>query len=337
MNLPECLRLLQSKTTAERIGATQWIAKMADTEDQEILLTILEQRSGYEASLVAEALGRVGDDLAMRRMVTRFAWYSSDGKRRDPGCHIRSNLAYGFAKQKFLGAVSVLRVGIRTVQMEPVGGVPFDTGAHLRANCALALGQMRAPDAVRDISLLLFEGDDPFHNRVEMRKSAAQALAMTCDPNASIPLTIRLYSPQDETPEVLQECMQSLVALEDPRTVETLSRYVDYADRALAAFACVMIAETRHEDAAKILFEAIPKFSREPLQAVVLALASMRTDDSRTYLLRLEEAWEEQVRLALVEVLRGMEGEAERACLTQLAEQDSSARVRKLAKEVLLG
>lgn len=316
--------------------ATQWLANVAETEDQEILISILEQRTGYEASLVAEALGRVGNDAAMGRMVTRFLWLSNEGKKRDPGCHIRANLAFGFAKQKYLGAVSALRIGIRTIQIEPVGGVPTDTATHLRANCALALGQMRAPDAVRDISLLLFEGDDPLRNRVEMRKSAAQALGMTCDPNASIPLSIRLYYPQDEAPEVLQDCMQSLVFLEDPCAVEILSRFLTHTDRPLAAFACLMIAETRHESAARVLFEVVGSFTHEPLQAVVLALASMRTDDSQEYLFRLADAWEEEVRLALVEALRDSQGEAERACLCQMAEQDSSARVRRFAKQVVL-
>ena len=129
--------------------------------------------------------------------------------------------------------------------------------------------------------------------------------------------------------------MQSLVFLEDSRTVEILSHYIDHEDRALAAYACLMIAQTRHESAAKILFDAVSRFKQEPLLAVILALASLRTDDSQTHLLRLAEAWEEEVRLALVEALRDSQGEAERACLLEMTEQDSSARVRRSAKSVL--
>jgi HEAT repeat protein len=336
MNLPDAILLLRSKEMKERIRATQWLARPESVEVQELLLKVLETRSGYEASIAAEALGKtVEDDDALRRMVARFLYLSEDGKRRDGGCHIRAHLAYGFGQRRFQGAVTALRIGIRTVQIEPVGGVPFDVGAHLRANCALALGYMMAPDAVRDISLLLFEPNDLLQQKVGARKSAAQALGLTCDPHALVPLTLKLTYAENEAPDVLQECMQSLVQLEDPRAVEILTPYLSHSDRALAAHAALMIARTGDPSAAETLYSAIEQFSGEALQAVVLALASLRTENARSTLLRLADSWSMEVRLALVGVLTGTYAEEEQACLHRLAKSDSSSAVRRAAKEVL--
>lgn len=336
MYLPDAIRFLKSKETKERIQATQWLARQASVEAQELLLKVLETRSGYEASVAAEALGKMAeDDEALRRMVARFIYLSEEGKKRDGGCHIRAHLAYGFGQRRFQGAVEALRIGIRTVQLEPVGGVPFDVGAHLRANCALALGYMMAPDAVRDISLLLFEPNDLLQQKVGARKSAAQALGLTCDPHALVPLTLKLTYSENEAPDVLQECMQSLVQLEDPRAVEILTPYLAHSDKALAAYAALMIARTGDPSAAEAIYSAVEMFSGEALQAVVLALASLRTENARATLLRLADSWSVEVRLALITSLFGTYAEDEQACLRRLAKSDSSASVRRAAQDVL--
>lgn len=158
MTPPEIHKRLQSRLTQERIGAVK---------------------------LAAEALGRSADDSAAEQMTERFGFLCEDGPGRDPGCHIRAKLAFALGRLEYSPAAEVLRVGIRTVQVEAVGGVPFDTGAFLRANCALALAQIRDPDCVRDIALLLFDrsgriagAGDPTV-KMEPRKAAAQALAIT--------------------------------------------------------------------------------------------------------------------------------------------------------------
>ena len=137
------------------------------------------------AALAAEALGESADDAAALAMTERFGFLSEDGLARDPGCHIRANLAFALGRLDYRPASDVLRVGIRTTQIEAVGGVPFDTAAHLRANCALALAQIRDPDCVRDIALLLFDRSgfapacpDPTV-KMEPRKAAARALSLT--------------------------------------------------------------------------------------------------------------------------------------------------------------
>ena len=127
------------------------------SERQALLLEALADKSPYVAALAAEALGAGADDRAALAMTEKFAALCEDGTKLDPGCHVRANLAFALGRLEYRPASDILRVGIKIVQIEAVGGVPFDTAAHLRGNCALALAQIRDPDCVRDIALLLFD------------------------------------------------------------------------------------------------------------------------------------------------------------------------------------
>ncbi len=326
--------LLRSRRVEDRIRAVQMLAhrdtfaetsKQSKTSRQSLLLRALSDRSNYVAALAAEALAHLdglrdeGDALA--QMVERFEHLGEDGLRRDPGCHIRAHLAFAFGRLEYGPAAGALRGGLRTVQIEPVGGVPFDTGAHLRANCALALAQIRAPDALRDIALLLFDIGTPSfsdlkYNAVEPRKAAAQALARLRDQAAIVPLAVRLAHPMGESPEVLQECMQAIVSLEDPRAIELLEPYLAHADEHLAAFAALMIAQTRAPQAPALLRGVIERLSDQPLQAAVLALTVLRTPQADDVLHDLTKHPRKAVRRAASEVLQEREAQRDAAAQT---------------------
>ncbi len=337
MERDELARLLASRSTTERIQAVQVIVKRAESAYQDLLLKALTDKSNYVASRAAEGLAQIADGAALWQMRDRFLYLSEEGLKRDPGCQVRAWLAFAFGKQGFREATEALRIGIRTVQMEPVGGVPFDTGAHLRANCALALGQIKAPDTIRDITLLLFEPNDPLNQKVEMRKAAAKALALTCDPNALIPLTLRLSYPFTETAEVLQECMQSLVALDDERAIEILQPYLSHKDDSLAAFSCLMIAQTNQPNAARIVFEAVETFRDNALLAVILALASIRSEEAQEYLIELTRSSKAEVGEVLLAIVDDMPANLAEKCLAQLAKWAVSKRVREGAQRRLRG
>src|SRR5581483_1739048 len=351
MTLEKATTLLKSRRVEDRVRAVHLLARAeASPEQQRLLLAALEDRVNYVAAQAAEALGKCADASIAQQMVERFLWLSEDGPKRDPGCHIRAHLAFAFARLEFPPAVPALRLGLRTTQIEPVGGVPFDTGAHLRANCALALADMRAPGALRDITLLLFDmsgyalGGRSFAARpdpqaasvkVEPRKAAAQALARLGDKNGLLPLAIKLTHPGEEVADVLQECMQAVVELEDERALELLEPYLQHPDPALAAYAALMIAQTRAPEAPALIREAIRHLSGDPLQAAVLALSTLRTEEARDGLHSLAEDGRDAVRLALVEALADRQDAQDRECLRRLAEKDRSAIVRNAAKRAL--
>ena len=337
----EIRRMLRSRKTQERIGAVSRAAALETAPRQALLLEALADKSSYVAALAAEALGEGADDTAAQAMTERFGFLSEDGVGRDPGCQIRAPLAFALGRLQYYPASDVLRAGIRTVQVEPVGGVPFDTAAHLRGNCALALAQLRDVDSVRDIALLLFDrsgyalrgaGPDPTL-KMEPRKAAARALALTGSVAARLPLTLKLVHPENEAPEVLQECMQALVDLEDPHALQVLEPYLRHMDARLAAYAALMIARTQAPEAAALLAAAVPRLSGDPLRATVLALATLRTAEAHALLHDLARSEREQVRLAAIDALPS--DAVSRAILEELAARDSSPRVRAAARETL--
>ncbi len=330
--------LLNSRRTEDRIRAVQQIARSDEPTKRTLLLKALSDRSHYVAALAAEALCECADMSVAQEMVEHFLYLSEDGLKRDPGCHVRAHLAIALGRLGYSPAVHALRVGIRTVQIEPVGGVPFDTGAHLRANCALALAQMNAPDAVRDIALLLFDRRrESAAKENEHRKVAARALARLGDPNAIVPLALRLTFPDDESADVLQECMQAVVELEDPRALELLQPFLQHRDQDLAAFAALMIAQTRAPEVPSLIRDVIPRLSGSPLKAAVLALTVVRSEAGRAALHDLATDRREAVRLAVVEALASLPDEANTKRLKRMAAEDRSTAVRNAAKRALSG
>lgn len=313
--LEQIAALLRSRKTEERIRAVKQLAAQPVSQVQALLLTVLGDKSGYVAGLAARALGEGADETACAQMNARFLYLSEEGLKRDPGCHVRAELAFALGRLDYRWAADALRVGLRTTQIEAVGGVPFDTAAHLRANCALALGQIRAPDALRDITPLLF---DIGHNRVgrrpgspavtsEPRKAAAQALARLGDRNGLVPLEIKLMFPGGEAVEVLQECMQAVVELQDERALEMLEPYLQHTDTHLAAYAALMLAQTRTAQATDAVVTSLSRFRGDPLRAVLLALTAIRTEESAAALLALEAGERDDIRLLIAELTRARE------------------------------
>lgn len=338
----EIARGLLAKRTEDRIKAVKQATRLESSpEKNRLLLAALCNGSPYVAALAAEALGDEGDDQAAAAMVERFEVLSSDGPKLDPGCQIRANLAFAFGRLEYQPASSVLRTGIRTVQIEAVGGMPFDTASHLRANSALALAALRDPDCVRDISLLLFDRsghagremrDDPAV-KTEPRKAAARALALTGNIQARLPLTVRLVYPESELPDVLQECMTALVDLEDPSALDVLTPYLRHDDQPLAAYAALMIARTRAPEAAALIAGTARRLSGDSLRAALLALTTLRTDAAENALRDLADAERAEIRQAAVELLPA--NEDSQAILKRVAANDPSPKVRLAAKSAL--
>ncbi|HLJ56063.1 MAG TPA: hypothetical protein VKT77_13570 [Chthonomonadaceae bacterium] len=338
--------LSKSKKLEERMRAVRLSARLPEAERLALLLTLLADRAGFVAALAAEALADCADWTTAGEMRKHFLWLTADGLKRDPGCHVRLNLAHAFGRLEYTPAHSALYAGLRTVQIEAVGGVPFDTAAALRASCAGTLAHLRDPDAVHEIAPHLF---DTGENRIdwilaprgatkrivpEVRRKMALALAATGDPAAATILGIKLTFPGDEAAEVLQACMQGLVELEAPRAVRLLTPYLSHHDTHLAAYAALMIAQTGAPEAPELLRSTLARLDGDPLRAVILGLSALRSDEARSLLHALADDLREPARLALIEALAGSPAPADRAVLERLA-TDSNPRVREAAREAL--
>ncbi len=336
--LEDLTPLLNSRKTEDRLKAVARLASRGDLESQKLLLAALRDKVNYVATSAAEALGKMAEDSIASGMHDHFLWLMEDGPKRDVGCHVRSNLAFAFGRLEYGPARDALQGGIKTVQIEAVGGVPFDVAGHLRANCALALAQIGVWESVRDIALLLFDNLTPSslpypdpQTKIEPRKAAAQALGRLGNSAGLLPLAVKLTFPEREVPEVLQECMQAVVDLEDGRAMELLTPYLRHSDETLGAFAALMIARARDPDAAELLKSAALTMRGNALQSVLLSLSTLRTDEALAAIHALAQSERDDLRLATLEVLAGLTDRESQALLAKMAKSDSSAAVRRAA------
>src|SRR5437764_19174 len=144
--------LLHSPQASDRVRALERIVRSEDPSWTPQLLAALRDRLHHVAALAAEGLGKCADFSVAPQLLERFDYCQEDGPRRDPGAYVRSHQAFAFGRLNYGPATDSLRRGIRTYEFKGI----IDQSTGLRANSALALAEMRSPDALRDISDLLF-------------------------------------------------------------------------------------------------------------------------------------------------------------------------------------
>ncbi len=309
MNLPEteAALLLKSRKLEDRLRGLRKLQALPPEDRWRLAISRLSDASHFVAAEAVERLLDCDDWKLAAQLQQHFDRLTEGGAKSDPGCHIRAKLAYLFGHQEYSPAGDSLKAGLRTRQIEAVGGVPFDTAAHLRANCALALASLRTPDALRDISLLLFGSGGSLdlanrHLSMEPRKAAAQALGILGDPAGVVPLSLKLAYPAREEADVLQECMASLIELRDERVVEFLTPYLSHEDAGLAGYAAFMLARSGKPEAVTELMKSAAEARESRLKVLVLALVTMRTEESEAQLRLLEQSEVERIRRVVAEI-----------------------------------
>ena len=327
MTKEELNNLLRSPQVNDRVRALERIVRSEDSTWTPQLLAALRDRIPHVAALAAEGLGRVAEFSVAPQLLERFDYCQEDGPKRDPGAYVRSHLAFALGRLGYSAAIDSLRQGIRTYEFKGA----IDQSASLRSNSALALAEMRAPDALRDISDLLFSN----RGHPGARAGAAQAIGRLGLRVGLIPLDIMLSHFEDAAPEALAACMEAVVHLEDERALELLAPYLHHHEEALAVHAAITIARTRAPEAAGLILASCSRFTGDSLHAAILTLATLRTEESNAALRELAGSPREGARLAAVEGLGIMRSEEDKPLLLRLSENDPSPKVRAAAKSAL--
>ncbi|MDE2126331.1 MAG: hypothetical protein KGJ62_07060 [Armatimonadetes bacterium] len=321
-------RMLASKDAAERIRACHRARRLDVPRQREILLKLLRDRSTYVAALAAHYLEESAGLEEGDRLLETYLWLMADGLKRDPGCHIRNSLAICFGRLRHTAAVDALRSSLTIVQIEPIGGQPYDTAAHLRGTCALSLSEYRDVWSIPDIAVLLFQIIAMANG---VRKAAATALGRMCDASAITPLVVKLRLPALEPdPDVLMECMTSLAQLEAEHLQRVLVPYLQGHDDGLAACALITMANAQLADAPELIVASANRLTGAPLAAAVLGLVGHRSDNAGKALLELSSHERSPVRAATAAALARRGGDSCRAALKRLTE-DEAAPVREAA------
>jgi HEAT repeat protein len=336
--LAQASKSLRARDVRTRLGAIAALERLGPPEAAPLLIGALKDRLSYVGAMAARVLGKMLTPEIADQFIAHFNWACEDGPARDGGCDVRGEIAVILGNADFRRAEPIFLRGIRTQQIEVVAGVREDTAVGLRANCAIALAQVRSGDALRELSLLLFDAGmaDPFPaNTIPARRAAAQVLGALGDRAAAIPLIIRLRAFPDDHPNVLVQCMNSLIAVDDQHALEVIRPFLLSETWLLAAGAATSIAQLHTAEALECLAAALDKAPAELAEAFAVSIAGTRLQAARSVLLARLESPLEPMRLAVTKALAVFGDTEVQDVLRLRAERDPSQAVRAAARESL--
>jgi HEAT repeat protein len=193
------------------------------------------------AQLVGEMkLTELTDDLP--KLFDRFM---VDPTSSDKGCAAKTSIAKTLYELDCRTEETFL-CGARHVQLEAAWGPPVDTAAELRGTCALGLVRMNYRGVMLILAEHLADGE------ALVRQTAARAIAYSGREDGEPLLRLRALTGDDE-PQVIGECLTSLVKLSPARSLPFVERFIDSKDSDLREAALVALGESRRPEAFEIL------------------------------------------------------------------------------------
>lgn len=210
-------------------------------------------------------------------MISAFERMLKNGADTDPSCKAKwaiANTLYQLEKPD----TDLFLSGIRHIQPEPVWGKTIDTAPPLRSLCALGLVQANYSQVLEELADLLA---DPEY---AARAGAARGIGYSQNP-AGIPLLRFKVHMGDREPQVISECFIALLKLSGEQAPMVLQA-LEKGSAATQELAALALGEARIPEA----FPAIKRqwqYTREPnlRGSFLLAIATLRTEDSITFLL----------------------------------------------------
>lgn len=214
----------------------------------------------------------------------------------DKGCQAKTAIVVALQKLNHLDDEVYLR-GIRHVQMEPVYGGQADMAADLRAECAVALANMRHPNAGFELTNLLVDPE------VNPRRAAVKALTHLGTEGAVMVIRLKALT-GDPEPEILGECFSALMALSPTASMSFVGRFLDSPNLALAEQAAMVLGQSHEAEAFRMLSEAWdnnvnPGFRR----MLLLPISLLRRDEAFEFLLGIVENGNTRLAEAALSVL----------------------------------
>jgi hypothetical protein len=240
-----------------------------------------------------------------------------DAVKRDPQCWGKTALADALKDLGYAESAPFLR-GLEHKQMEPVWGGEVDTAENLRGVCLLALAQ--CADLDRGEALRRFV-DGLTEKSPAIRQEAARGLGHMAGDESALVLRLKARV-GDESPQVIGQVFDSLVAIEGGVALGFVAGFLPRADEA-AEEAALALGSTRLEGAFEILRKAWTAARDPQFRAVLLRAISVS---------RLEPAirW-------LVDIVRsGRKADAE-AAVEALALHTASEEIRRQAEGAVEG
>jgi hypothetical protein len=198
----------------------------------------LAGRNNYVASKAAALAAELHLAALVPQLATAFDRFMTGAAESDPQCWAKVAIAKAL---KDLGHTNsaVFERGALHIQMEPVWGGQADTAGPLRAACLLALPGCQ----IDGLTMTTFLADalaDPDKN---VRVEAALALAHTGIASSAAILRLKALLGDDE-PEVVGQCLASILELTAAEGVEFAQRFLDSPEPELQVEAVAALAHT---------------------------------------------------------------------------------------------
>lgn len=229
----------------------------------------LRHKSGPVVAAAARTLKESPRDELRSELVRAFHRLCKDPHKRDPGATAKTWIAKAMMDDR---DDELLLAGARFVQLDPAWGPPEDVSTELRGLCTLELVARGHREAPALLAQRLSEAP------VLCRVAGARGVVGWNEPQLGALLRLHLLRGEEE-PEVLSECFDALLALDDdnqPFVEGFLEAEGSESDCALLA-----LAGARRIEAERV--SAWLKLRVRPGRRRVgmVALALLRTDEGR--------------------------------------------------------
>jgi hypothetical protein len=179
--------------------------------------------------------------VLLDELAPAFARLCDRSIQRDPGCRGKIAIARALLE---LGRweEDVFAAGARYIQAEPAWGGTNDTAAELRGVCGLAFAQLARSESLDVLAELLADRE-----RIA-RVAAARGLGDAGRIDAAALLRFKLLSGDDE-PEVLAQCCESLLHLQQDGAIEFVARLLERDGAQVEEIAALALGGSRLDGA----------------------------------------------------------------------------------------
>jgi len=287
------------------------------------------------------AIAGINHPSVVPSLINIYGWVEEDPHKRDRGCDVRLAIVEVLGDINSPFAINILRKAIRTVQIVRLGPAPEDVAISLRAAAAIALAKVDS-DSLYELSLLLFDEEpavpvNPINRpfvKAPVRKAAARAIGILGDSGGMTILAIKLKFPNEEIPDVLAECLESLIFMQPPYLMEIVEPYLKGSDEYLSAITALSLAENLGMEVLDLLREILEDMSGEAKEAIVIAISVIRGGGIRQILLDFLDHPNPFVRRGAVKGIKSYVDDEVMKKLQVLHETDSDKIVRLEAGKV---
>jgi len=302
-------------TYEKSLATIKSTATMPPEQALPTLIDCIKKGHTLAAAKAVKTIANLNHPDVVPSLIDVYDWLAQDPHKRDKGCDIRLAIAEAFGDIGSQHTIDTLRNAVRTMQIVRLGPTPEDIAIGLRATAALSLAKVDA-NALYELSLLLFDKkpDTPVSPisapfvKAPVRKAAAQAIGILGDMGGMPLLAVKLKFPGEEVPEVLAECLESLIAMRPPYLIEIAKPYLTGSDEYLSAITALSLAENLGMDALDTLLDALECAESEAKEGIVIAISVIRGSNIRQILVNFLEHKNPFVRSGAKKGLEMLEG-----------------------------